>query len=247
MSNTTPRGLALIGESLLIFVPLIVLGAAIGWPASLDDPADIALPRLLENEAAVRFGYLAYLAYSVLFLPIAVFATEWLTRAGTKTTAIRIAIGMATASAALRAIGIVRWLSTMFPLAEQWQDSTSSASQDTLAIQFEATNNFGGAIGEQLGVSLFAALWLAFTTVAIWRSAPRWVAVCSALTAALMALPLIELVGLDGGPLVSVGSTAITLWLFATGIAMVRSSQSRTPEAESREGLDRQTQHAPSN
>jgi hypothetical protein len=51
----------------LIFVPTFVLGAAVDWPASLDDPASIALPRLAENEGAVRFGYFEYLPYPVLF------------------------------------------------------------------------------------------------------------------------------------------------------------------------------------
>ena len=41
-------------QGLIIFVPMIVLGGAINWPESLSDPADIALPRLLENEGAVR-------------------------------------------------------------------------------------------------------------------------------------------------------------------------------------------------
>jgi hypothetical protein len=38
------RGMITIVESLLIFVPLLVLGAAIGWPGSLGDPAGVALP-----------------------------------------------------------------------------------------------------------------------------------------------------------------------------------------------------------
>jgi hypothetical protein len=66
-------------EGLLLFVPLAVLGTAIGWPASLGDPASAALPRLLEQEPIVRFGYLVYLAYSVLFLPVAVRTTRALT------------------------------------------------------------------------------------------------------------------------------------------------------------------------
>lgn len=219
------RGLAIIGATSLIFVPLVVLGAAIGWPASLGDPADVALPRLLENQVAVRFGYLSYLTYSVLFLPVAVVVTEWLSPGAVKTTAARIAIGMAAVSSALRSIGIVRWLSTMFPLADQWEQATSTTQRETLAIQFQTINDFGGSIGETLGVSLFASLWLAFTAAAVWRSAPRRFAISSALVAALLTLPLIELAGLDSGPLVSISSTAITLWILAVGIAMIRDKQ----------------------
>jgi hypothetical protein len=34
----------LIIEVVLIFAPLIILGAAINWPASLDEPANVNLP-----------------------------------------------------------------------------------------------------------------------------------------------------------------------------------------------------------
>jgi hypothetical protein len=51
------QGLITIIVSLLIFVPLLVLGVAIGWPGSLRGPADAALPRLLDHEFATRLGY----------------------------------------------------------------------------------------------------------------------------------------------------------------------------------------------
>ena len=231
--DTRLGGLVVLGESLLIFVPLVVLGAAIGWPGSLDDPAAVALPRLLDNETPVRVGYLAYLAYSVLFLPVAVIVTAWLTgardRAKPLPLAIVIAVGMAVASTALRAVGIIRWLSTMFPLAERWRAASSDAARETIAAQFAAMNDFGGSIGEQLGVSLFASIWLGFTVVAMWRSAPRWLSVTSALVALLVALPLVELAGIDAasGLLVTVGSTAINLWFLALGVMMLSTSRRR--------------------
>jgi hypothetical protein len=67
----TIAGWLLIAESLLIFVPLSVLGSAINWPKSLSDPADKILPLLVEHASAVRFGYLVYLVYSILFWAIA--------------------------------------------------------------------------------------------------------------------------------------------------------------------------------
>jgi hypothetical protein len=60
-------GVVSLVQGLLIFIPTIVLGQAIGWPASLGDPASVALPRLLQQESAVRLGYSAYLVYSMLF------------------------------------------------------------------------------------------------------------------------------------------------------------------------------------
>ncbi len=62
----------LFAQFALFFVPIFVLGAAIDWPASLDEPISTLYPRLIQNLEAVRLGYGAYLAYSVLFLATAV-------------------------------------------------------------------------------------------------------------------------------------------------------------------------------
>ncbi|MFM7139258.1 MAG: hypothetical protein ACKOXS_03005, partial [Actinomycetes bacterium] len=98
-------GLTSILQGLLIFIPTFVLGAAINWPDSLDDPASIALPRLLENEGAVRAGYLAYLIYSILFVVSIALLSEIIfgKSAGIL---MRIIIALAIASALARSIGI---------------------------------------------------------------------------------------------------------------------------------------------
>ncbi|MBM3669960.1 MAG: DUF4386 family protein [Actinobacteria bacterium] len=96
-------------QGLLIFVPMVVLGAAINWPESLSDPADIALPRLLENEGAVRFGYVAYLIYSILFAVTIALLVRYVKGAALGVLAAVI-IGFAMISALARSIGIVRWL-----------------------------------------------------------------------------------------------------------------------------------------
>ncbi|MGB3685778.1 MAG: DUF4386 family protein [Ornithinimicrobium sp.] len=217
-----PRALALmvIIFSLMIFVPLVVLGGAIDWPASLDNSPDVLLPLLLENEAAVRWGYLSYLAYSVLFLAVAVVVTRWLHPGGAGShILVPVAIGLATASAACRAIGIVRWPSTMFPLAERWEEA-NEAERVVLAAQFESVNDFGGAIGELLGVSVFAALWLG---VALWGARPprlRWLVGAGWVVALLLLGPAVELVGIDSGPLGIAATTAINIWLLGVGVVM---------------------------
>lgn len=228
MSNRI-RGLIVIGESLLIFAPQVILGSAIDWPASLDDPAAIALPRMLDNEGAVRFGYLVYLFYSVMFLPVAVMITRWVHRTDRIHPVVQIAVGLAAASAALRSIGIIRWLSTMFPLAEQWETADEPTRQ-IIALQFEALNDFGGSIGETLGVTLFAAAWLAVTTLG--RSGtrhPRWIMASGGVAALLLASPLIELTGVEIEPLNLLGGIAITTWLFVAGVAMFRSADDNAP------------------
>ncbi|MER6910473.1 DUF4386 domain-containing protein [Streptomyces sp. NPDC000594] len=213
-------------EGLLIFVPLLVLGPAIGWPAGLDDPAAVALPRLLEQESAVRAGYAVYLAYSVLFLPVAVWTTRVLT-GGTDSALSRVAIGFAVVSTLARTIGISRWLLPMPGLAQTYGDASdpSDASlREAVAVQYQVLNDFGGGIGEVLGVSLFAVGWLVCTVVAALRTgtAPRWLLIAGLAAAAGLALPLVEIAGADPGAATSVGTALLHLWFLAAAVTLVR-------------------------
>ena len=231
-AETTARRVAaglLAVEGLLIFVPLAVLGAAIGWPASLGDPAAVALPRLLENEGVVRFGYGVYLVYSVLFLPVAVWTTRALTR-GDDGPLARTAVGFAIASALARSIGILRWLTAMPALARTWETTPEGEGRAALAAVYDALNDFGGGIGEVLGVSLFAVGWLACTLIAARRAGavPGWLLGAGAVTALAVALPLVELAGLDAGPATTISGTVLHLWFLTTAVVLARTSGRRS-------------------
>lgn len=210
-------------EGVLLFVPLAILGSAIGWPASLADPAGVALPRLLENEGSVRLGYLVYLAYSVLFLPVAIWTTRTLTR-GDDGPLARTAVAFAVASTLARCIGILRWLTAMPALASTFVAAPEGAHRDALAAVYDVLNDFGGGIGELLGVSLFAAGWLACTVVAARRAsgAPGWLLVAGGVAAVALALPLVELAGVDPGALTSIGTSLLQLWFLATAVVVAR-------------------------
>jgi len=216
-------------QGLLMFVPLGVLGSAIDWPASLGDPAAVALPRLLENEGAVRLGYAVYLAYSVLFLPVAIWTTHTLTR-GDDGPLARLAIGFAVASTLARCIGILRWLTAMPALASSYAAAPDDAARAALAADYALLNAFGGGIGELLGVALFAVGWLVSTLAAAWRVAevPRWLLAVGFVPAAGLALPLVELGGLDAGPLVTVGAAALQLWFLAAAVVLARTPRTRS-------------------
>jgi hypothetical protein len=214
-------------QGLLLFVPLTVLGAAIGWPASLDDPASVALPRLLENEGAVRAGYLAYLLYSVLFLPVAVWTARAL-RVDLGSPVVQAALGFAVASVVARCVGIIRWLDAMPALAGAYDSAPDDATRTAVTVQYEALNAYGGSIGELLGVSLFAALWLVLLLSAARGLTPRWLVLAGFVAAGLLALPLVELAGYDAGPLVTVGTTALQLWFLAAAVVLLRRSRARS-------------------
>jgi Domain of unknown function (DUF4386) len=130
----TIAGWLLIAESLLIFVPLTVLGSAINWPKSLSDPADKILPLLVEHASAVRFGYLVYLVYSILFWVIASLTIRVLIDDESDSIWLRVANGFGIASAVARCLGIIRWLVAMPALATLYTDPTiSTGTRESIA------------------------------------------------------------------------------------------------------------------
>lgn len=209
-------------EGLLIFVPLGILGAAINWPASLDEPASVNLPLILEQAAAVTTGYTIYLVYSILFLPVALLLIGTLNQ-GENSPLLRIASGFAVASMLARTLGIIRWLLPMPLLAQAYTDPAASAeTQMSISLIYDMLNSFAGSVGELLGVSLFASIWLLLTSVVIVRSGalPRWLGVLGIITALVVAVPALEIFGYDMGLFITISGMILHLWFLLTAIIL---------------------------
>lgn len=212
-------GFTAVLQGLLIFVPTFVLGAAIGWPGSLGDPASVALPRLADNEVAVQIGYGSYLLYSVLFAVTITLLARLVEHDLTKGLR-RLVIGFAIASALARSIGIVRWLAPMPELADAYNQAGDDAQRYTISTVYDALNSYGGTIGEALGVGLFAAISIGLLSVGLLRSAaiPRWAAMWGVISAVALAVSVVEMFGVDAGPLLTVTVTIAQLWFLAFGV-----------------------------
>jgi hypothetical protein len=204
-------------------VPLIVLGAAINWPDSLEDPAAIALPRLLEHEGAVRVGYVAYLAYSILFaISMALLSDVVFGKSGG--ILMRIVIALAIASALARSIGIIRWLIPMFDLADTWQATTTDEQRFSVSVAFDTLNAFGGTIGEVLGVSIFAALAILLLSIGNLgtKSLPSWFSALGVVAALGLLWTSTETLGMDPGSIaIFLGTTVVQFWFLFGGIWLV--------------------------
>ena len=126
----TLTALLLVLEFVLLTATIVVLGAAIGWPASLDEPASVNLPLITEQRGAVILGYGSYLLYSILILPLALLLYRVLgDRDGSSpSTLLAIAAGFGVASALARSLGILRWLVLMPVLAELYLEPGTGAA-----------------------------------------------------------------------------------------------------------------------
>lgn len=223
-ATTRTVGALLVIESLLLFAPLAILGAAINWPASLSEPPSVVLPLIAQQADAVRLGYLIYLAYSVLFWPVALLTARVVAGGDTLPPLLRVAVGFGIASMVARTLGIIRWLVAMPALAAIYNASdTPEATRAAVSVAYLALNNYAGGVGEVLGVSLFAALWLGCVAVVILRSGalPRWLGAFGLLAAAALLGGLVELFGVDLGALITVTTALVQLWMLAAGAVLL--------------------------
>jgi hypothetical protein len=214
-------GVVAIAFGLLMFIPLIVLGQAIDWPASLDLPATELMPLIQAHAASVEFGYTAYLLYSILFFP----AILLLGTIAGESAIVRAAVILAGLSVLARVIGIIRWLTVQPELAHEWV----ATGDPSAAIVFDAVNSYGGAIGELIGVSLMAAAAIALLAIAYWRTGvpPRWVAVCGLVASAGLFLPWLEVFGIAIGPAISISVALVQMWFLSVGsLLLVRARKS---------------------
>ena len=215
----------LIIEFLLIFVPLIILGAAINWPASLGEPASVNLPLILDQYAAMMVGYSVYLAYSLLFWPMAYLTGRAIVIGHSSNTVFRVASGFAALSTLARALGIVRWLFAMPVLARLYTNPAATETmKESISMVYEILNAYAGGIGELLGVSLFASIWLVLICILVLRSSewPNWLGYFGFIVAALLLLNLLEMIEIDMGAMITVSQTLQHFWMLATAIVFLR-------------------------
>ncbi len=222
--QNTNIGLAvlLIVVALLSFAPVVILGAAIGWPASLRNPAALQLAAIAARPDSVAFGYGVYLLYSILIAP-AMIGLAARTFGGLSQPLAATVVAFAVLSALARAIGILRWL-TVMPLLATAHAGADPAVRSQIEWLFTGLNQYGGGIGEVLGVSIFMAGSVGTLAVgALLRGGlPRWLAVLGLLSALLLAgLALPVLRGPEVVP-VAAAVSLLSVWMLAAGVWLLR-------------------------
>ena len=216
-------GMLAIFHALLFFVPLGVLGSAIGWPANLDLPAAHNLPLMLEQSTAIGLGYSVYLLYSLLFCPVVLLLSRAIAEEDELPMLLKLAVGFALLSTLARCLGIVRWLTVMPVLAAQYQGA-DPAGKSVVSALYTAFNSYAGGIGEILGVFLLAAASVACLASALWQKVgvPRWIAQMGWATALGLLFLSLELFGLDLSAFTAPLSVLYMVWMVCLGVFLIR-------------------------
>lgn len=213
-------GALLIAVAILSFLPLAILGPAIGWPASLRLPAAQQLAAIASAPAAVASGYSVYLLYSVLVLPVMTLLAWRCSGSLGRPLAVMV-VAFAALSVLARSIGILRWLTAMPAMAQQHAAADAAAKQVLEAI-FTTVTTYGGGIGELLGVSLFMSLSLGLAMVAAWtaRALPRWLAAFGMASAVLLFALSLPAIGIAIHVPIAVAATVLAVWMVVAGIVV---------------------------
>lgn len=210
--------------ALLLFVPLFVLGEAIGWPGSLGDPPATMLPRLLEHQGAVRLGYGAYFVQSLLFLPTGAIVAHYAVRTPGRgmSTLATLAVVFAGLSSLARCMGIVRWLGPSMELAVRHQ-AADTESRAGIELMQDSINLYGGAVGEALGAVVFGGLFLLTAGFLILRYSglPRWLGLAALLGSLVVLAPALKLFGLPHPVGISLSSATMQFWTIAAGAVLI--------------------------
>lgn len=228
-STTTARrasrahGALMIITALLAFGPLAILAPAIGWPASLGEPAAVQLAAIAAKPDAVAFGYGVYLLYSMLVAPAMICLAARVFGGLGRPVAATVA-AFAALSTLARTIGILRWLTVMPTLAASHARGDATA-RAPLELLFSALTAYGGGIGEVLGVSLFMAASVGTLSLAAWRQGglPRGLASSGAVVALLLAALAAPAFRLPELMPVAAAVTALSLWMIAIGVWLIAS------------------------
>ena len=224
------RGLRLLTCALLILTPIAfnvfftLLSVTFEYPDILREPTDYVLRQFDAGGGGLVAIWYGFMLTAVLFVPLAVLVHKVLAREGTPYMALATTFGVV--AGVVQFLGLVRWPFLVPYLADTYLDPASSAAtRESVAVVFQAFNQYAGvAVGEHLGY-LFTGLWTALVALAMFGSPlpfRRWLALLGILSAAGVLVGTLESVGFEAAAnIVVVGYILWSIWLALFGIFLL--------------------------
>ena len=197
------------------------LAARFDYPAILDGPADLVLPKLLTTGASGRAVWAIYAFLPLIWIPAGVGAYYALRR--THPGAMLLGLQAAGLAAFSMMLGLMRWPSIHWRLAEFFQ-TADPAQRVVVGAVFDGLNSYlGNYVGEFLGELSFSTFFL-LSSWALLRSraVPIWVALLGLLTGVSGLVGMFRNLtpAVDG--VAAVNNYLLPLWMIVFGIALLR-------------------------
>lgn len=213
-----PTAYLLILAAVLANVAFSALGSIFNYPDVLDEPAGKVLAEFHEHEGAVS-GWFGVLALSAALLaPIAIGVGRL-----SAERAMRVAVPVGIAAAAVQVIGLLRWPILVPGYASDAVGSDPGAAASGRDAFTTASDILGTALGETVGY-LLTATWTVLVVVALGRAfAGRWFQVLGFASAALVVVGVLSPLDL---PVVDtanfIGYVLWSVWLIAFAVVILR-------------------------
>lgn len=214
-------GVALIAGALAFMGVFAWLAARFDYPAILDGDAATVLPRLLETGAAGRAAWALYAFLPLCWLPAGAGAYQALRRSHPG--AMLLALQCAVVSAIAMMLGLMRWPTIHWRLAEL-QASATGDQLPVIAAIFDGLNSYlGNYIGEFLGeLAISAFFMLSAWALLRSRAAPAWVGVLGLVTAAAGFIGMFRNVSAGVAPVAAANNYLLPLWMIIFGVVLLR-------------------------
>jgi hypothetical protein len=224
------RALRVLTGVLLLLTPIAfnvfftLLSVTFEYPDILREPTGYILRQFDAGGGELVAIWYGFMLTAVLFVPLAILVHKALVREDTPYMAVATAFGVV--AGVVQFLGLVRWPFLVPYLADTYLDPASSAAtRESVAVVFQAFNQYAGVgVGENLGY-LFTGLWTALVALAMFASAlplKRWLALLGVVSAVGILVGTLEPVGFEpAANIVVVGYILWSIWLALFGIFLL--------------------------
>jgi hypothetical protein len=223
-------GIVLILTPIAFNVFFTLLSVTFEYPDILREPTDYVLRSFDAGGSTLVAIWYGFMLTAVLFVPLAILMHKILARQDTPYMGVATAFGVV--AGVVQFLGLVRWPFLVPYLANTYLDPESSAAtRESVAVVFEAFNQYAGvAVGENLGY-LFTGLWTVLVALAMF-GAPlpfrRWLALLGMVSAVGIFVGTLEPAGFEpAANIVVVGYILWSIWLALTGVFLLLRRTSR--------------------
>ena len=235
MSDSAKTSIRVGGVSLIVAAVAFVgvfsyLAARFDYPEVLEGRAAEVLPALLATGTTGRAVWALYALLPLAWIPASIGAFHALRAKGEG--AMRAAMVFAALSSMAMILGLMRWPSLHWQLAQDW--AAEPLARPALEAIFDATNSYlGNYIGEFLGELCFCVFFLLSSAAMLRRDSgfPRWVGAFGLATAASGLVGMFRNVTPSVAAIAEINNYLLPLWMIVFGASLIRNAANRTGAA----------------